>query len=138
MKILLSIMIAVALLMTGLAIGFQAGKINGFETGSEWAIIQAGLLAREAGVYMPVHLDENGFRVVIKQPRGLYKKTRERAEHYDIEHLNDNEHLNDIEHLNTREHVNDREHLNEPKAMEQQNPDETTIVSEVRHEVASL
>jgi len=83
MKILISIIVAIAMLLTGLAIGFQAGKADGFETGSEWAIIQAGLLAREAGVDMPVSLDENGFRVVIRQPRGLYQKARQRAEHYD-------------------------------------------------------
>jgi hypothetical protein len=83
MKILASIMIAVALLLTGLAVGFEKGKVTGFETGSEWAILQAGLLAREAGVYMPVQLDENGLRVVVKQPRGLYKKARQRATQYD-------------------------------------------------------
>jgi hypothetical protein len=83
MKILSSIMIAVALLLTGLAVGFQKGKVTGFVTGSEWAIMQAGLLAREAGVYMPVQLDENGFRVVVKQPPGLYRKARQRAAQYD-------------------------------------------------------
>jgi len=85
MKIIIITTIAVALLLTGIAVGFQAGRSAGFETGSEWALVQAELLAREAGVYMPVHLDENGFRVVIKQPRGLYKKARQRAEEYDQE-----------------------------------------------------
>lgn len=85
MKILASILISIALLLTGLAVGFQAGKTNGFETGSEWALVQADLLAREAGVYMPVHLDENGLHVVIKQPKGLYRKAQQRAELYDQE-----------------------------------------------------
>ncbi len=74
MKITGSIMVAAALMFIGFAAGFPVGKSVGFETGSEWAIVQADLLAREAGVFMPVFLDEGKFRVVVKQPRDLHRK----------------------------------------------------------------
>lgn len=67
-------MIPAGLLVAGLAAGFAAGKITGFATGSEWALQQADILAREAGVFMPVSYDGRTFRVVIKQPRGIYRK----------------------------------------------------------------
>ncbi len=74
MKITAGIMVAAALVFLGFAAGFPVGKSIGFETGSEWAIVQADLLAREAGVFMPVYLDEGKFRVVVKQPRDLHRK----------------------------------------------------------------
>lgn len=67
-------LVPVFLLCAGLIAGFVAGKITGFATGSEWALMQADTLAREAGVFMPVSYDGRTFRVVIKQPRGLYRK----------------------------------------------------------------
>lgn len=67
-------LVPVFLLLAGLIAGFVAGKITGFATGSEWALMQADTLAREAGVFMPVSYDGRTFRVVIKQPRGLYRK----------------------------------------------------------------
>lgn len=70
------------LLCIGLAVAFQCGKSTGFKTGSEWALVQADILAREAGVFMPVYLDDNDFRIVVKQPRGVYKRAWERADKY--------------------------------------------------------
>ena len=62
------------LLFAGLATGFAAGRSAGFDTGSEWAFVQADMLAREAGVFMPVSYDGSTFRVVIRQPKGLYRR----------------------------------------------------------------
>ena len=73
-------LVPVFLLLTGLLAGFVAGKIAGFATGSEWALMQADTLAREAGVFMPVSYDGRTFRVVIKQPRGLYRKASRLAD----------------------------------------------------------
>ncbi len=73
MKTLSGIAIAVVLLAVGFAAGFPVGKSIGFETGSEWALIQARILAREADSFMPVYLADGDFRVVIKQPRNLYR-----------------------------------------------------------------
>jgi len=74
MKNMIRIALAIALLIAGFAAGFPAGKSAGFTSGSEWALVQANILAREAGVIMPVSLNEGQFRVVIKQPRHLYKR----------------------------------------------------------------
>jgi len=74
MKIVTHAVLSLALLGAGFAAGFPAGKDAGFTTGSEWALMQANLLAREAGVFMPVSLQQGQFRVVIKQPRNLYKR----------------------------------------------------------------
>lgn len=72
------------LLGIGLVIAFQYGKSEGFKTGSEWALVQADILAREAGVHMPVYLDgENNFRIIMKQPRGVYKRAWELADKYE-------------------------------------------------------
>lgn len=68
------------LLLAGLAAGFAAGLNTGFATGSEWSLMQADILAREAGVSMPVSYDGNTFRVVIKQPKGLYRRASRLAD----------------------------------------------------------
>jgi len=68
---------AIVLLAACLGAGFQAGKFAGFKTGSEWALVQADMLAREAGVFMPVYMEGDNFRIVVKQPRGLYKRAWE-------------------------------------------------------------
>jgi hypothetical protein len=73
-KIITRTALSLLLLGAGFAAGFPVGKDAGFNTGSEWALMQANLLAREAGVFMPVSLEQGQFRVVIKQPRGLYKR----------------------------------------------------------------
>ncbi len=80
MKIITRTALSLALLGAGFAAGFPVGKDAGFTTGSEWAIVQANLLAREAGVFMPVYLEQGQFRVVIKQPRGLYKRAWQLAD----------------------------------------------------------
>lgn len=83
MRIISGIVIALAFLAAGFAGGFLTGRSSGFETGSEWALIQAGIVAREAGVFMPVHFDGGKFRVVMKQPRGLYKRAWQLADQYE-------------------------------------------------------
>lgn len=83
MKIIIRTLSALVLLAMGFAAGFPAGKSSGFETGSEWALKQADVLAREAGVFMPVYLSEGNFRVVIRQPRGLYKRAWQLADRHE-------------------------------------------------------
>ena len=80
MKIFIRIVLTIALLIAGFAAGFPAGKSAGFISGSEWALVQANIVAREAGVFMPVSLNEGQFRVVIRQPRHLYKRAWELAD----------------------------------------------------------
>jgi hypothetical protein len=80
MNILIRIMLAIALLIVGFAAGFPAGKSAGFTSGSEWALVQANIIAREAGVFMPVSLNNGQFRVVLRQPRHLYKQAWELAD----------------------------------------------------------
>ncbi len=79
MKNLTTSIIALAILLVCFGTAFQMGKTAGFKTGSEWALVQADVLAREAGLFMPVYLDGDNFRIVFKQPRGLYKKAWEQA-----------------------------------------------------------
>lgn len=71
---------AVVLLTSGFAAGFSSGERKGFDRGGEWALVQAGVLAREAGVFMPVYMNQGSFRVVIRQPRNLYKQAWQRAD----------------------------------------------------------
>jgi hypothetical protein len=76
---------AIVLLLVGFAAGFPLGRSTGFTTGSEWSLVQADLLAREAGVFMPVNYKEGTFHVVMKQPRYLHKGARERANRHEEE-----------------------------------------------------
>ena len=76
---------AIVLLLVGFAAGFPVGRSTGFTTGSEWSLVQADLLAREAGVFMPVNYKEGTFHVVMKQPRNLHKGARERANRHEAE-----------------------------------------------------
>jgi hypothetical protein len=69
----------VVLLAIGFAIGFPLGREAGFMTGSEWAIVQAEIVAREAGMSMPVTLEEGQLHVVVKQPQDLYRRAQQRA-----------------------------------------------------------
>ncbi len=71
---------AACFLSMGLAAGFAGGLNIGFSTGSEWALMQADIVAREAGVDMPVSYDGGTFRVVVKQPKGLYRRAWQLAE----------------------------------------------------------
>jgi uncharacterized membrane protein len=80
MKIITWTALSLALLAAGFAAGFPVGKDAGFTSGSEWALMQASLLAREAGVFMPVSLEQGQFRIVIKQPRNIYKRAWQLAD----------------------------------------------------------
>jgi len=83
MKKALGIVFIVALVLFGFASAFQFGQITGFQTGSEWAIVQAAIVAREAGVFMPVYMRNGSFRVVLRQPPGLYKKVWQSADRFE-------------------------------------------------------
>jgi len=74
MKLLTGTALAMVLLLGGFAAGIPVGKSEGFEQGCEWALVQADIVARESGVFMPVYLDNGTFKVVMRQPRGLYKR----------------------------------------------------------------
>ncbi len=74
-----------ALLTLGFAAGFPVGKSIGFTTGSEWAIVQADILARQMGMNMPVYFHDGHFRVKVKQPRHLYKQAWQSADRYQEE-----------------------------------------------------
>ena len=83
MKIIARIALSIALLVAGFAAGFPIGKSAGFTTGSEWALVQADIIARESGLFMPVTMEDGRFRVVIKQPRNLYRKALQLADRHD-------------------------------------------------------
>jgi hypothetical protein len=85
LKMFIDIVLAVALVIVGFAAGFPVGQSSGFTTGCEWAIMQANILAREAGLYMPVSFDDGQFRVVLKQPRNIYQRAWQLADKYDEE-----------------------------------------------------
>lgn len=80
MNIITQTVLSLTLVGAGFAAGFPVGKDAGFTTGSEWALVQANLLAQEAGVFMPVSLEQGQFRVVVKQPRNLYKRAWQLAD----------------------------------------------------------
>jgi hypothetical protein len=75
----------IVLLLMGFAAGFPVGRSIGFTTGSEWSFVQADLLAREVGVFMPVNYREGTFRVIVRQPRHLHKDARQRADRHEAE-----------------------------------------------------
>jgi len=85
MKTIMRIFLIIALLAAGFAAGLPVGQSMGFTTGSEWALVQAELLAREAGLNMPVSLQDGQFRVIMKQPRHLYKSAWRLADRYEQE-----------------------------------------------------
>jgi len=86
MKIISMIVVRIAvilgLLAAGFALGFPIGQQRGFDTGSEWAIVQADIAAREAGSPLIVSLEEGQIRVIVTQPRGLYKHAQQQAALY--------------------------------------------------------
>ena len=86
MKIISMIVVRIAvilgLLATGFALGFPVGQHRGFDTGSEWGIVQADIAAREAGSPLIVSLEEGQIRVIVTQPRGLYKRAQQQAALY--------------------------------------------------------
>jgi hypothetical protein len=84
MKIIIRIAMMITLLITGFAAGVPVGQRIGFTTGSEWALVQADLLAREAGMFMPVHFENGMFRLKLKQPAHLYQRSWQLADrHYE-------------------------------------------------------
>jgi hypothetical protein len=84
-KIITRATFVIVLLLVGFATGFPVGQSIGFTTGSEWSLMQADLLAREAGVAMPVNYKDGKFRVVVKQPRHLHKKAWQLADRQEKE-----------------------------------------------------
>jgi hypothetical protein len=80
MKTLTRITCVVVLLAIGFAAGFPIGSTIGFTKGSEWALVQAAILAKEAGLFMPVGFNEGMFRVILKQPRGVYRRAWQLAD----------------------------------------------------------
>ncbi len=83
MKKLSTTAAAIAVLLAGVGAAYQAGRSVGFKTGSEWALMQADIVAQEAGVFMPVSMKDGMFRVVIKQPRGIYKRAWQQADQHE-------------------------------------------------------
>ncbi len=77
------IMALTALLLVCIGISYQAGKNDGFRSGSEWALVQAEIVAGEAGVFMPVYMKDGKFRVVLRQPPGVYKNAWKMADEYE-------------------------------------------------------
>ena len=80
MKIMMRMVLTIALLTAGAAAGFVAGRNSGFSTGSEWSLMQAELLAREAGMFMPVRYEDGKFLLMVRQPQHWYRRARERAD----------------------------------------------------------
>ena len=80
MKTVTRITCVVLLLAIGFAAGFPVGSTVGFTKGSEWALVQAAVLAKEAGLFMPVGFNEGMFRVIMKQPRGVYRRAWQLAD----------------------------------------------------------
>lgn len=83
MKTIFIIVIRIAAILgslaAGFALGFPLGQQKGFHTGSEWAIIQVDIAAREAGVSLPFFLEEGRIRVIVRQPPDLHKWARQQA-----------------------------------------------------------
>jgi thiosulfate reductase cytochrome b subunit len=90
MKIILRIISVIVLVSFGFAAGFPIGQKRGFTTGSEWAFVQASLIAREMGLFMPVNFVEGHFKIILKQPRGHFRRTRQLAEKYGAEIMFEN------------------------------------------------
>ena len=88
MKFVTGIALAIILLLAGFAAGFPLGKSDGFDRGCEWALVQADIVARESGVFMPVYIENGTFKVVIRQPRDLYKRAWKLAEQHDEKQKN--------------------------------------------------
>jgi hypothetical protein len=82
-RLFLWALFSAALLLAGFSTGFEIGQRSGFTKGGEWSIMQADLLAREAGVFMPVSYSEGTFHVVVKQPRHLYRNAQKLAEKHE-------------------------------------------------------
>lgn len=75
-KIAVRMTLILALLAAGFSLGFPIGRHNGFTTGSEWAMVQADIAAREAGVSLPFSIEDGQIHMVVKQPAGIYKRAQ--------------------------------------------------------------
>jgi hypothetical protein len=84
MRIIGRLIIGIALLAMGFAFGFPIGENVGFGIGSEWAILQADIIAKESGQFMPINLKNGMFRVKLKQPDGLHKRVWKLANQRDV------------------------------------------------------
>ncbi len=82
MKNIIRIVSVIVLLSLGFAAGFPIGQSRGFTTGSEWAFVQASLIAREMDLFMPINFVEGHFEIILKQPRGHFQRARQLAEKY--------------------------------------------------------
>jgi hypothetical protein len=80
--IILRIAVVLGLLAMGFGLGFPVGQQKGFDNGSEWAIVQADMAAREAGMILPFILEDGQIRVVVRQSPDLHKWARKQAELY--------------------------------------------------------
>ena len=80
--IILRTAVVLGLLATGFAMGFPVGQQKGFDSGSEWAIVQANMTAREAGMELPFSLEDGQIRVVVRQSPDLHKWAQKQAELY--------------------------------------------------------
>jgi len=85
MKIIIRAVLVIIFMLIGFAAGFPIGQSRGFATGSEWAFVQASLIAREHGLFLPVHFTEGHFRIVLKEPHDLRQRTRQLAEKFDAD-----------------------------------------------------
>jgi len=85
MKVIFRIASMIALVGAGFAAGFPVGQSRGFSTGSEWALVQADILAREAGLFMPVNFKAGQFTVTLKQPKHLYTRAWKLADKHEVE-----------------------------------------------------
>jgi hypothetical protein len=72
-------------LAAGFAAGFPIGRSQGFSTGSEWSLVQANILAREAGLFMPVNFKDGQFTIMLKQPNHLYRSAWQLADKHEDE-----------------------------------------------------
>jgi hypothetical protein len=82
-RIVLTIIMIAGFFAAGFAAGFPYGRSTGFSLGSEWVMMQAEILAREQGIFMPIRYEEGQFRVLMKQPRHLYKHAWKLADRYE-------------------------------------------------------
>jgi hypothetical protein len=85
--ILLRIVMILGLLATGFAVGFPVGQQKGFDNGSEWAMVQVDMAAREAGMEPPFSLEDGQIRVVIRQSPDLHKWAKKQAALYIDRHM---------------------------------------------------
>jgi hypothetical protein len=80
--IFLRIVMILGLLAMGFGVGFPVGQQKGFDNGSEWAMVQMDMAARESGMELPFSLEDGQIRVVIRQSPDLHKWAKKQAALY--------------------------------------------------------